>query len=732
MSGRSAPVSGRSAPGSRLALVLAVVASTAALSAALLPAPPARADAVLQWYQHYERGLERAEAADWSGALADFRAAQQTEPRPRARVRTYGSRFVFDYDPVFQEARALAELGQLDAAAARLEVAAEAGVTPASDLDAVRRRIAERRAAAAAAPAAPRGSLRVDTQPQGAEVRLDGRRLGLTPLAPVEVVAGPHRVVLRAPGHAEWGQVVDVRAAEATHLQVVLPPAPPPSAAANALEATGGGGGAGEDVDGSAEGDRREAGRPAGAGEAGGGAAGATDTARRAGAAPEGGGSTGETGGTSGPASVPFTERDRTTPAGTGPAAAAAPTGAAAPPAAPPTAPPTESAQTSGVGDTAAEGSPLPHSPSRSPGSADSGPPAADGSSRDAVPPSGRGAAVADEAATRATPFLPPGALVGGALASLALAVLVAAWLLRSRRVHPGARRAAWRLQPGGQRRVGDYRVDDELGRGGMATTYRARRVSDGRTVALKIPHETGDPTYLERFVREGRLGETLHHPGIVRIFEAGEDRGLAFLAMELLPGHTLEAEIARHPQGMPLRAALEIARDVAEALDYAHGKGIVHRDLKPANVMLLPDGTRKVMDFGVARIAGQPGLTTSQVFFGSPVYAAPELAGEPRDIGPRSDLYSLGIVLFELLEGRPPFVHESVLRLLELHRGEPLPAGADLPRPLPPEVWSLVTRLCAKSPADRYPDAQTLLVDLDRLLYALHEEPEPAQGRTA
>ena len=169
-----------------------------------------------------------------------------------------------------------------------------------------------------------------------------------------------------------------------------------------------------------------------------------------------------------------------------------------------------------------------------------------------------------------------------------------------------------------------------------------------------------------------------------MRIYEAGEDRGLAYLAMELLPGDTLEAEIGRHPQGMELRTALEIARDVAEALDYAHGKGIVHRDLKPANVMLLPDGTRKVMDFGVARIEGQPGLTTSQVFFGSPVYAAPELV-EPRSIGPRADLYSLGIVLFEMLEGRPPFVHESVFRLLELHRGEPLPRRRRPPAPPAP-----------------------------------------------
>ena len=139
--------------------------------ALLLPAAAAEADAALQWYQHYERGLARAEAGDWSGALDDFRSAQRLEPRPRARVRTYGSRFIFDYDPVFHEARALVALGRLDEAAERLAVAEAAAVTPAADLAALSRRLAERRAAAAAPPLAPTGTLRVDSEPAGAEVR---------------------------------------------------------------------------------------------------------------------------------------------------------------------------------------------------------------------------------------------------------------------------------------------------------------------------------------------------------------------------------------------------------------------------------------------------------------------------------------------------------------------------------------------------------------------------------
>jgi serine/threonine-protein kinase len=170
---------------------------------------------------------------------------------------------------------------------------------------------------------------------------------------------------------------------------------------------------------------------------------------------------------------------------------------------------------------------------------------------------------------------------------------------------------------------------------------------------------------------------------------------------------------------------ALTIARDIAEALDYAHGKGVVHRDLKPENVMLLPDGTVKVMDFGVARIEGQPGLTTSRFFFGSPVYAAPELV-DPLSVDHRADLYSLGVILFELLEGRPPFAHETVFKLLEMHQREPLPDPAALDHPPPPEVWKVIARLLAKEPARRYGSAQELLADLRSLLY------EPSAGRRA
>jgi serine/threonine-protein kinase len=302
-------------------------------------------------------------------------------------------------------------------------------------------------------------------------------------------------------------------------------------------------------------------------------------------------------------------------------------------------------------------------------------------------------------------------------LALAPAAILLAVMLRRRGRRTRRDRSATASGALAGGRRVGGYRVLGELGRGGMAVTYRARRRSDGHEVALKVPRESPDPTYLERFLREGKLGETLHHPGIVRIFEAAEDHGLPFLAMELIPGRTLRAELDAAPGGLPERRALEIARAIAEALDYAHGKSVVHRDLKPENIMLLPEGGLKVMDFGVARVDGQPGLTTSQIFFGSPLYAAPELV-EPRTIDHRADLYSLGILLYEMLEGAPPFIHESVFKLLEMHQSSRLPDPAALPRPLPPALWAILARLCEKRPDRRYGSAQELLVDLDRLLY--------------
>ena len=351
-------------------------------------------------------------------------------------------------------------------------------------------------------------------------------------------------------------------------------------------------------------------------------------------------------------------------------------------------------------------------------------------------PPAPTAVATATPVAAPAAGAAPPAAAEARALPSWLMVALWAAlaatlagvalwWLARRRRLESPAYtptrvlEASPTLVKAGQA-LGAYELTGLLGRGGMATTYRATRASDGSAVALKVPHEGcfADPTFLARFLREGKLGEQLHHPRIVRIYEASEQDGRPFLAMELLAGKTLKQEL-RERGPFAARRAVEIAADIAEALDYAHVKGVVHRDLKPENVMLLPDGSVKVMDFGIARLEGQEGLTSSQYFLGTPLYAAPEMI-EPKSIDQRIDLYSLGIILFEMLQGTVPFTADSPFKVLQMHQREPLPALAALARPVPDAVWRVVERLCAKSPVDRYQTAEALLVELHALLRTL------------
>ncbi len=262
----------------------------------------------------------------------------------------------------------------------------------------------------------------------------------------------------------------------------------------------------------------------------------------------------------------------------------------------------------------------------------------------------------------------------------------------------------------------GAYVLTGVLGRGAMGSTWLARRMRDDLAVAIKIPHEhvLEQEDFVTRFRREGSLGETLHHPNIVRILEAGEVEGKPFIAMELLSGETLEKVLRREKRFSP-RNALEVAREIALALDYAHMKGIVHRDLKPSNIMRLTDGVVKVMDYGIARQADLTALTGSSTFLGTPLYASPE-AFQATDVDARSDLYSLGIVLYRMLTGSLPFTGTHTLEIIHKHVNEPLP-------PFPPELelpddlFSLVFQLTAKSKDDRFQSAEAFLRELDLIL---------------
>jgi hypothetical protein len=267
------------------------------------------------------------------------------------------------------------------------------------------------------------------------------------------------------------------------------------------------------------------------------------------------------------------------------------------------------------------------------------------------------------------------------------------------------------RVDTDGAQFFGDYRLVAPLGRGGMATVYKAER--RGEVCALKrpLPAFLDEPEFLERFLREAEIGRTLHHPNIVRILERGEVGRVPYFTMELVAGETLQAHL-QHAGALDPRLATGIVVQVAEALDYAHLKGVVHRDLKPSNVMVLEDGMAKVMDYGIARARRFEGLTVTGSFLGSPEYVAPE-AIEGKGTDARSDLYSLGVIFYETLTGRRPFSAETPFGILRQHLTAAPPPPSQIRAGLPPELERIVLRLLDKQAEQRYAGAEELVLEL-------------------
>ena len=259
----------------------------------------------------------------------------------------------------------------------------------------------------------------------------------------------------------------------------------------------------------------------------------------------------------------------------------------------------------------------------------------------------------------------------------------------------------------------GEFRLVRRIGKGGMAAVYEATR--RGERFALKRPLAgfLDDPRFLERFLREAELGRTLHHPNIVRILERGQVEKTPYFAMELVEGETLRSRLDREGALDP-RLAARVARQVAEALDYAHNKGVIHRDLKPSNVMLEGSEGVKVMDYGIARARHMEGLTTTGWFLGTPEYAAPEAVEGASQ--PRSDLYSLGVVFFEMLTGSLPFRGETAFAVLRNHCTTPPPLPSSLKYTLPAALDRIVLRLLSKESSDR-PTAEELINELSDYL---------------
>ncbi len=276
---------------------------------------------------------------------------------------------------------------------------------------------------------------------------------------------------------------------------------------------------------------------------------------------------------------------------------------------------------------------------------------------------------------------------------------------------------------PGVRLLSGRYRLGEVLGYGGMAEVYRARDVRLDRDVAIKVLRSdlARDPSFQARFRREAQSAAALNHPMVVAVYDTGSDDKhdppLPYIVMEYVEGRTLR-EVLLHEGRLTQRRAIEIVIDVCAALDYSHRASIVHRDIKPGNVMITRDGSVKVMDFGIARAIAQSTATVTQTaaVMGTAQYLSPEQArGEKVDA--RSDLYSTGVVLYELLTGQPPFQGDSPLAVAYQHVREDALPPSDLETDLPGDVDAVVMKALAKNPANRYQSAGEMTDDLGRLL---------------
>jgi eukaryotic-like serine/threonine-protein kinase len=277
----------------------------------------------------------------------------------------------------------------------------------------------------------------------------------------------------------------------------------------------------------------------------------------------------------------------------------------------------------------------------------------------------------------------------------------------------------------------GRYRIERKLGAGGMADVYLAEDQELGRRVAIKILNDrhAADDSFIERFRREAKNAAGLSHPNIVSIYDRGEAEGTYYIAMEYLDGRSLkELIVGRGPA--PVKTAIDYARQILAAIGFAHKHGIVHRDIKPHNVLVSPEGRLKVTDFGIAR-SGASQMTEVGSIIGTAQYLSPEQARGAR-VDQTSDLYSVGVVLYEMLTGQVPFTGDTPLEIAMKHLSEVPKPPSELRPEVPHDLDSVVLRALAKDPSERYQSAEEMDADLARVAEGLPVDPDTETAATA